>query len=150
MQLSKNFTLKEMTKSATAQRLGISNSPKDNEVENLRKLCEKILQPLRDEYKKPIIVSSGFRGDKLNKAVGGSPTSEHRYGMAADIHSISDTKEDNKEIFDLIVKMDLPYGQLINEFNYDWIHVSYNPTRKRHEKLEALKNNGKTVYKYIK
>ena len=150
MQLSKNFTLKEMTKSATAQRLGISNSPKDNEVENLRKLCENILQPLRDEYNKPIIVSSGFRCEKLNKAVGGSPTSEHRYGMAADIHSISDTKEDNKEIFDLIVKMDLPYGQLINEFNYDWIHVSYNPTRKRHEKLEALKNNGKTVYKYIK
>lgn len=150
MQLSKNFTLKEMTKSATAQRLGIGNSPKDNEVENLRKLCENILQPLRDKYNKPIIVSSGFRGEKLNKAVGGSPTSEHRYGMAADIHSISDTKEDNKEIFDLIVKMDLPYGQLINEFNYDWIHVSYNPTRKRHEKLEAFKNNGKTVYKYIK
>lgn len=150
MKLSKNFTLEEMTKSATAQRLGISNSPKDNEVENLRKLCENILQPLRDEYNKPIIVSSGFRVEKLNKAVGGSPTSEHRYGMAADIHSISDTKEDNKEIFDLIVKMDLPYGQLINEFNYDWIHVSYNPTRKRHEKLEALKKNGKTVYKYIK
>ena len=117
MQLSKNFTLEEMTKSATAQRLGINNAPKVDEVDNLKKLCEKILQPLREEYKKPIIVSSGFRSEKLNNAVGGSSTSEHRYGMAADIHSISDTKEDNKEIFDLIVKMDLPYGQLINEFN---------------------------------
>lgn len=75
MQLSKNFTLEEMTKSATAQRLGINNAPKVDEVDNLKKLCEKILQPLREEYKKPIIVSSGFRSEKLNNAVGGSSTS---------------------------------------------------------------------------
>ena len=149
MNLSKHFTLDEMLKSPTAQRLGIENVPDAEQLENLRDLVEYILEPLRHHYGRAIIVTSGFRCQKLNKAVGGSSTSQHTKGQAVDIRSVSDRRDDNKELFDMIREMKLPFDQLINEYDYDWVHVSYSP-RNRRQVLRAIKQNGKTVYQTVK
>ena len=141
----KYFSIKELTKSATAQRKGIKNDPSIQEVANLTALIEKVLDPLREAYGRPIIVTSGYRCEKLNKAVGGATSSQHVKGQAADIRSMEDTPSENKKLFDLIVKMKLPFDQLINEYGYDWVHVSYGP-RNRRQKLKAIKKNGRTVY----
>ena len=127
----KYFTLKEMTKSDTAIRHRISNIPNEQEKENIYQLVEKILDPLREAYGKPIVVSSGFRCEKLNKAVGGSKTSQHKTGQAADIRSLEDTREENKKLFDLIKELNLPFDQLINEYDYDWVHVSYSDRNRK-------------------
>lgn len=103
MKLSKNFTLREMVKSETASRYGISNNPSPEFLVNLQKLCTDVLQPIRDEYKKSIIVSSGYRCPLLNKIVKGVPGSDHIVGAAADFHSVSDSKEDNKKLFNIIL-----------------------------------------------
>lgn len=127
MQLTKNFTLEELIKSSTANRLGIDNTPSKEIVSNLTELSI-LLQKIRDIYNKPIIITSGYRCEKLNKAVGGSKTSQHRLGQAADIRSVSDTKKDNQELFNIILGMmiqkDIEVGQLIDEYNYNWIHIS--------------------------
>ncbi len=141
----KYFTLAEMTKSATAQRKGIKNDPSIQVCKALTALIEKVLDPLREAYGKPIIVTSGYRCEKLNKAVGGAASSQHVKGEAADIRSVQDTPEENKKLFDLIVKLGLPFDQLINEYNYDWVHVSFG-ARHRRQKLKAVKKNGKTTY----
>ena len=141
----KYFTLQELTKSATAQRKGIDNSPGSAAMANLVALVEKVLDPLREAYGKPIIVTSGYRCEKLNKAVGGATSSQHVKGQAADIRSVSDKPEDNKVLYDLIVKLGLPFDQLINEYGYDWVHVSYGP-RHRRQKMKAVKRNGKSMY----
>lgn len=127
----KYFTLKEMTKSDTAIRRRISNIPNEQEKQNIYQLVEKILDPLREAYGKPIVVSSGFRCEKLNTAVGGSKTSQHKTGQAADIRSLEDTREENKKLFDLIKKLNLPFDQLINEYDYDWVHVSYSDRNRK-------------------
>lgn len=127
----KYFTLKEMTKSDTAIRRRISNVPNEQEKQNIYQLVEKILDPLREAYGKPIIVSSGFRCEKLNTAVRGSKTSQHKTGQAADIRSLEDTREENKKLFDLIKKLNLPFDQLINEYDYDWVHVSYSDRNRK-------------------
>lgn len=144
----KYFTLAEMTKSSTAQRKGINNSPSIQVCQSLTALIEKVLDPLREAYGKPIIVTSGYRCEKLNKAVGGAASSQHVKGEAADIRSVQDTPEENKKLFDLIVKLKLPFDQLINEYGYDWVHVSFGP-RHRRQKLKAVKKNGRTTYIYI-
>jgi len=144
----KYFTIQEMTKSATAQRKGIKNDPSIQVCKALTALIEKVLDPLREAYGKPIIVTSGYRCEKLNKAVGGAASSQHVKGEAADIRSVQDTPEENKKLFDLIVKLGLPFDQLINEYNYDWVHVSYG-ARHRRQKLKAVKKNGRTQYLYI-
>ena len=141
----KYFTLAELTKSATAQRKGIKNDPSIQVCQSLTALIEKVLDPLREAYGKPIIVTSGYRCEKLNKAVGGAASSQHVKGEAADIRSVQDTPEENKKLFDLIVKLGLPFDQLINEYNYDWVHVSFG-ARHRRQKLKAVKKNGKTTY----
>ena len=141
----KYFTLAEMTKSATAQRKGINNDPSIQVCKSLTALIENVLDPLREAYGKPIIVTSGYRCEKLNKAVGGAASSQHVKGEAADIRSVQDTPEENKKLFDLIVKLGLPFDQLINEYNYDWVHVSFG-ARHRRQKLKAVKKNGKTTY----
>ena len=100
----------------------------------LRHLCEYILQPLRDAYDKPIIVSSGYRSEVLNRAVGGSPHSDHLFGCAADIHTASNVPEHNRELFDLAVRM-MREGrlkkvkQIIDEYHYTWIHISFQDGR---------------------
>ena len=125
---SYNFTYEELVNSPTANRLKINNTPNKQQKESLRKLAVEILQVIRDEYGKPIIVTSAFRCDKLNKAVGGAKNSQHTKGEAADIRSVSDSIKDNKEIFDLILRLQkegkIKFGQLIDEYNYNWVHVS--------------------------
>ena len=119
----KYFTIKELCKSSTALCKKIDNTPNSNIIRNLELLVEHILDPLREKYGKPIRVTSGYRCDALNRAVNGSKTSQHLQGLAADITTGSSLK--NKKLFDLIVSMDLPFDQLIDEKNYSWIHVSY-------------------------
>ena len=146
MQLSKNFSLAEMTKSVTAKRLGIDNTPNEQQIEYLRELCANVLQPLRDELG-PILITSGLRVPELNKAVGGSGTSQHcaLNGAAADI----DMDAKNTEVFNYI-KDNLVFDQLIWEFGSkecpDWVHVSYNYGKNRGQILRAVKQNGKTKY----
>ena len=134
-----------MKKSDRATKAGIVNEPSIQEVKNLTALIEKVLDPLREAYGRPIIVTSGYRCEKLNKLVGGSASSQHKKGEAADIRSVQDTPEENKKLFDLIVKLGLPFDQLINEYNYDWVHVSFG-ARHRRQKLKAVKKNGRTTY----
>lgn len=149
MQLTKNFTLNEMTKSETALRHGLDNTPGPAEIENLRVLCEQILQPLRDAYKRGIKVNSGFRHPNVNAAVGGSKTSDHCKGQAADIEipgvPNAELAKYIKDYFD--------FTQLILEFytpgipDSGWVHVSYDPKNLKKQVMTAMKENGKTVYK---
>lgn len=127
----KYFTLNELIKSDTAKRLKITNIPNFQEKKNVELLVDNILDPLREVYKKPIIVTSGFRCEALNKVVGGSKNSHHRTGQAADIRTIEDTPEENKKLFDLIQELNLPFDQLIDEYNFDWVHVSYTPQKRK-------------------
>lgn len=127
----KYFTIKELTKSDTAKRSKINNTPTKQEEENLVALIENVLDPLREAYGKPIIVTSGYRCERLNKLVKGSKTSQHRFGQAADIRTVQDTMEENKKLFDLAQKLNLPFDQLIDEYNYDWVHISYSPRNRR-------------------
>lgn len=127
----KHFTMNEMTRSATAKRYGIDNTPNDEQEACLKALVEKILDPLREAWGAPIIVDSGYRCPRLNKIVKGSSTSQHLLGQAADIHTVKDTVAENKKLFQLIQKLKLPYDQLIDEYGYNWIHVSYGPRNRR-------------------
>lgn len=131
-----------MTRSATAQRHGIDNTPDELETRNLKLLCEKILQPLRERWDAPIIVGSGFRCARLNARVGGVRNSDHLYGCAADIKTQEDSPEQNRRLFNLAVEM-MREGtisdvkQIIDEYNYDWIHISWQDgrTTKRNQVL---------------
>ena len=109
----------------------------------------KILQPLRDKLG-PIRINSGYRSEDLNKAIGGSGISQHCKGQAADLNIMIKGKSNNKLIFDAVLEMNLDFDQMINEFDYSWIHISYNKDNNRKQLLEAYKNeNGKTKYKLI-
>ena len=127
MKLSTNFTLEELTISQTALRNNIDNTPNEEEIENLKRLCINILQPLRDDFELPLVVSSGFRSKELSSLVGSKITSQHCSGCAADfiIPGV-----DNKKVFKHIVE-NLPMDQAILEYytedNGGWIHVSYVP-----------------------
>lgn len=129
--MGKYFTINELTKSATAQRLHIDNNPTQEVKDNLNKLIDNVLDPLRELYGKPIIVNSGYRCTKLNKAIGGAKNSQHLVGQASDIRTVQNTKESNKELFELIKNSKLPFDQLINEYDYNWVHVSYSPRNRR-------------------
>lgn len=129
--MGKYFTIAELVKSDTANKKKINNTPTKEIENNLNQLITHILDPLRESWGNPIIVSSGYRCQELNKAVGGAKTSQHTLGQAADIHTKSNTKEENKRLFDLIKSLKLPFDQLINEYNYKWIHVSYSPRNRR-------------------
>jgi len=148
MQLSKSFTLNELTKSQEALRLNIDNTPNDEQILNLKILCEKILQPIRDFYGMPVSVSSGYRSPELCKAIGSSSTSQHTRGEAADFEIFSVA---NKELAEFIVA-NLDYDQCILEFwnenepNSGWVHCSYSSKYNRRQYLKAQKVNGKIVY----
>jgi hypothetical protein len=149
MQLSENLSLAEVTRSETAKRKGISNMPTPEHIENFKKLAENIFQPIRKHFGKPIYISSGYRSAALNKAIGGSKTSQHCKGEAIDI-DMDGTSITNAQVFKFI-KDNLNFDQLIWEFgtdkNPDWVHVSYNSTGKQRKQiLKALKVNGKTSY----
>lgn len=121
----KYFTMSELTSSPTARRKGIDNTPNGVQRAALTALVTNILDPLREAYGKPIVVTSGFRCPRLNRAVGGVAKSQHMKGEAADIRTLSDRPSDNRKLFDLIIKLGLPYDQCIDEYGYNWIHVSY-------------------------
>lgn len=128
----KYFTLKELTRSATAEAKGIDNTPTPEVEKNLTLLVENVLDPLRKLSGKPITVNSGYRCPELNKAVGGSKTSDHVKGFAADITGGS--KEENERLFNLI-KYNFNFKQLINEKNFSWVHVSYDPSNLKNQIL---------------
>ena len=145
--LSANFSVSELTRSQTATRKGIDNSPNDEQLANLKALCENVLQPIRDYFGKPVRISSGLRVPELNAAIGGSTTSDHCKGMAADIEIPG---VDNKELAEWIGE-NLEFRQLILEFytgepDSGWVHVSYNYDDNKQQVLTATKQNGKTVY----
>ena len=129
--MGKYFKLSELTRSDTAKRSKINNIPTKQEEANIIALIDNILDPLREAYGKPIIVTSGFRCERLNKLVNGSKNSQHRLGQAADIRTVEDTIEENRKLFELIQKLNLPFDQLINEYNYSWVHVSYSPRNRK-------------------
>lgn len=143
---SKYFTLEEMTASPTAQRLGINNKPTADIVAALQRLVTNVLDPLREEWGAPIIVTSGYRCVKLNSVVGGARSSQHTFGQAADIRTVSDRPEENKRLRNLLIKLNLPYDQLIDEYGCDWLHVSHRAAGNRGQILSAKRVKGKTVY----
>lgn len=148
MQLTNNFSLSEMVKSETALRQNMDNTPGDAEIANLKVLCEKVLQPVRDHYGKGVKVNSGFRHPNVNAAVGGSKTSDHCKGQAADIEIPG---VPNAELAEWIAA-NLDFTQVILEFytqgipDSGWVHVSYDPANLKKQMLTAVKKDGKTVY----
>lgn len=121
----KYFSYEELTKSIIAKNKGIDNTPSTEIKKNLKALVDNILDPLREAYGKPITVTSGYRCPKLNTAVKGAKNSQHVKGQAADINGVKDLRSENKKLFDLVIKLNLPYDQLIDEYNYNWIHISF-------------------------
>lgn len=152
MKISEHLDLSELIRSESAKRNGISNMPTEAHIANLKLLAEKIFEPIRNNFRCPIHVSSGYRSKELNTKIGGATTSQHSSGEAIDL-DMDGTPNGvtNKMIFDYIYK-NLDFDQLIWEFgtneNPDWVHVSYESTGKqRKQVLKAYKENGKTHYK---
>lgn len=142
-QLSPHFTLAEMTRSTTAIRKGIPNVPSIDDIRALTLLCVKVLEPVREHYGKPVIVTSGYRAPRVNVAVGGSAASQHCNGEAADF---TVQGESNLGVCRWI-HANLNYDQLIREFGEDgWVHVSYSAHRMRNQELTAKRKGGRTMY----
>ena len=150
MKLSKNFTLPEIIHSNTAKRLGINNAPNKEHLKNMQVLVRDLIQPIRDVLG-PIRISSGYRNPELNRAIGGSSKSQHCKGEALDLQYWSKGKMSNKEIYDWVVKSGIEFDQMINEFDYSWIHISLRSNGKnRKQILEAYKDSdGDTAYKIV-
>lgn len=135
-QLTENFALSEFTRSDTARRLGIDNRPPEDALFALWDLAEFVLQPARNALDIPLRVTSGYRAPALNTAIGGSKTSDHMFGRAADIETVPET-EDRMWALGLHIETRLQFKQLIWEFGGEWIHVSYHTGHNRCEVLEA-------------
>ena len=148
IRVSKNFALSEMVKSATAERLGVDNSPSDIHLVNLTHLAIHILQPVRDQFG-VITINSGYRSPALNAKVGGSKTSQHCNGQAADFESFSTPNPDLAKW----IANNLEFDQLILEFydgvnpNSGWVHCSYNLMGNRKKIMTALKTKSGVQYK---
>jgi len=145
MQLSKNFSLQEMVFSPTAIKKGIANKPTEQHIKNMQVLAEKVLEPIREHMDCIVNISSGYRAHGLNAIIGGSATSQHCFGQAADIQ----VRGRNHEIYKFI-KDNLQFDQIIWEFGTDdepsWVHVSYVEGKNRKQCLKAIKVKGKTQY----
>ena len=148
MNLTQNFTLSEMTKSETALRFGMANDPTETEIENLRILCENVLQPVRNYYGMGVKVNSGYRHPLVNAKVNGSATSDHCKGFAADIEIPGIANADLAQW----IADNCDFRQLILEFytpgipDSGWVHVSYDPNDLKKQVMTATKQDGKTVY----
>jgi uncharacterized protein YcbK (DUF882 family) len=148
MNLTANFTLAEMVKSDTALRHDMDNTPGENEIANLKRLAEKVLQPVRDHYQKGVKCNSGYRAPAVNQKVGGSSTSDHCKGQAADIEIPGVANADLAKW----ITENLEFTQVILEFytpgvpDSGWVHVSYDPDNLKKQVLTATKRDGKTVY----
>jgi hypothetical protein len=150
MKISKHLSLAEVIRSETAKRRGISNMPTAEHLENFKLLAENVFEKVREHFKVPIHISSGYRSAELNRAVKGSKTSQHSRGEAIDIDMDgSASGVTNADIYNFI-KDNLNYDQLIWEFgtdrNPDWVHVSYSRNKNRKQRLKAVRTNGKTSY----
>ena len=148
VRLSENFTLQEFTKSQTAERRGIDNTPVEGHLENAKALFENVVQPVRDNFGVTVI-NSGYRSGDLNYAIGGSNTSQHCKGQAVDIECPGTPNYDVAKW----IEENLDFDQLILEFytpgipDSGWVHVSYKSEDNRKSVLTAMKENGKTIYK---
>ena len=153
MKLSNNFSLSEFIESDTAERDGIDNNPTAEHLHNMVALCENVLQPLRDRLGVSIRINSGYRSKDLNTALRGSKTSEHCFGMAADIKLVVNGENQSQLLYNTIIAMDIPFRQMIWEFGDDdtprWVHISFNPANNKRQCLRAYKDNGKTKYRPI-
>ena len=151
MKLTENFSLNELTKSQTAERKGINNTPSAEHQDNLKSLCEMVLQPIRDHFGQVVSISSGYRSPELCVAIGSSTKSQHAKGQAADFEIFGVS---NKELADYIDE-NLDYDQLILEYwkesdpNSGWIHCSFNTQGNRKQYLRAYKENGSTKYEPV-
>ena len=151
MKLTENFNLNELTKSQVAERKGIPNNPSSDHIDGLKKLAESVLQPLRNHYESPVIITSGYRSAELCLAIGSSIESQHAKGQAADLEIIGVSNYDTA----LWIKNNLEFDQLILEFwkgedepNSGWIHVSYVGKKNRKQSLRAFRDEeGKTKYR---
>jgi hypothetical protein len=153
MKISTHLNLAEVTRSDSAKRHGIDNTPTAEHLENFKLLAEKVFEPIRLHFKEPIFISSGYRSKALNDFIGGSASSQHCKGQAIDIDMDgSKNGVTNKMVFDFIVSR-LDFDQCIHEFgtdaNPDWVHVSYVKTGNRKQKLRAVRSGSKTVYQTI-
>ena len=150
--ISPNFAFEELYKSDTAKALGINNTPNATVAKRLEDLVVNVLQPLRDLWGAPIIISSGYRCNALNAAVGGSPSSQHMLGEAVDIRTKSDSRDDNMALLKCFLRSGIPYDQTIAENvdskgRPDWIHISFTTRRaNRHKRTTMKRVNGKAVY----
>ena len=140
--LSKNFTLDEFLVSQTAERHGIDMTPPEPVIDNLQRLVDTIMQPLRDDVGSPIFISSGYRPNELNRRIGGSRTSEHVNGNAADFRVAGMTPY---ETCKRIEALGLPYDQLIHEFGR-WVHVGVRDTLRSQELTDYRNRNGLVAY----
>ena len=151
MKLTENFSLNELTKSQTAERKGINNTPSPEHQENLKLLCTAILQPVRDHFSRVVTISSGYRSPELCTAIGSKITSQHAKRLAADfeIYGLS-----NQEL-SIWINENLEYDQLILEYwkesdpNSGWVHCSYSESNNRRQYLRAYKEDGKTKYEQV-
>lgn len=132
----KYFTIEELCESEKGKKRGIENVPPRSAIENMEALVFNVLDPLREAYGKPITVNSGYRNEMINLLVGGEKTSQHLRGEAADI--TTGTKEGNKWLFDYIFR-NLPYDQLIDEYDYSWVHVSYTEHRTNRQEVKRTR-----------
>jgi phosphoribosylaminoimidazole (AIR) synthetase len=148
MRLSKNFVLSEITHSNTAKRLGINNEPNKEHLYNMQILIKELIQPMRDALG-PIRISSGYRSPQLNRAIGGSSKSQHCKAQALDLQFWKQGKMCNQEIFNWVLETKVEFDQMINEFDYSWIHISYVQDNNRNQVLEAYKKGKKTAYKIL-
>ena len=152
MKLTENLSLAEVTKSATAIRMGIANTPSATHLIALKEVSKNIFQPCREHFGKPLAVTSGYRSEALNEAIGGSKTSQHSKGEALDLDADVFGGFSNAELFNYI-KSSLDFDQLIWEFgnnnNPAWVHCSYKTRGNRNEVLIAIKTNGKTTYRKL-
>jgi len=151
MKLSRNLSLGEFTNSQTAKRRGIDNTPTEEHLEAAKALAENVFQPIREHFGCPIYISSGYRSEALNEAIGGSKTSQHSKGEAIDIDMDHRRGPENEEIF-FFIRDNIDFDQMIWEFGDadrpDWVHVSYNSDGKQRGQILAAKRNskGKTYY----
>lgn len=144
MMLTRSFSLQELSKSRTAMNRGWDNTPPPFAVENLKLLCEHVLQPVRDHFNLPVMISSGYRSANVNRAEGGSVTSQHMIGQAADFEIFG---VHNADIWRFIDESNLEFDQLIaehlkiNDPNAGWIHVSYNAKKNRKQAISCVNGN---------
>lgn len=148
MRLSDNFVLSEITRSNTAKRLGIDNGPSKKHLQNIQRIVTNLIQPMRDAIG-PIRISSGYRNPNVNRAIGGSSKSQHCKGEALDLQFWNDGKISNKEIYDWVLRSNVEFDQMINEFDFAWIHISLKKEGNRKQVLEAYKDeDNDTKYKW--